>query len=334
MEMLRTRHGLGQELLLMLALAAFLPGCVLISGTLNPFTTTPEPLQEHVVDGEGKHKVLMIDVSRVISSQNETTALGVKREEAMTARVLEELNRARDDDSVRAVVLRINSPGGTVTASDTIFHEVLRFKQDRQLPVVAQLLDTATSGAYYVALSADEIVASPTTVTGSIGVIMYGVNLSGLMDKVGIKDQTLKTGALKDSGSPLRPMTPEDARVLQEILTQMQQRFMGLVRERRPALSDAMAQTIGDGRVLTAEQALDAHLIDRIGYLEDAVRVARARAGLSEARVVVYRRTDEFAENLYSRVPIGAPQVNLVNIDVGSILQPPQLMYLWLPSIH
>jgi len=318
--------------MVLLAMSA-LPGCVLISANLNPFSSTPEPLEEYVIDGEGKNKILLLDISRVISSRSEENALSVKREEATTARVLEELNRARKDDSVCAVVLRINSPGGTVTASDTIFHELLRFKEERRVPVVAQLMDTATSGAYYVALASDEIVASPTTVTGSVGVVMYGINLSGLMTKIGIKDQTLKSGALKDSGSPLRPMTPEDAQVLQEVLTQMQARFLGLVRQRRPALTDETVQVIADGRVLTADQALQGHLVDHIGYLEDSIRIARQHAGVSEARVVMYRRSQEFAENIYSQPPVVAPQVNLVHVDLSSFVQPPQLMYLWLPSL-
>jgi protease-4 len=311
-----------------------LSGCVLITGNLNPFSTAPEPLEEHVVDGEGRDKVLLVDISRIISSQEEQGALGVRREDALTARIYEELNRAREDEAVRAVVLRINSPGGTVTASDTIYHEVMRFKQERQVPVVAQLLDTATSGAYYVALASDEIIASPTTVTGSVGVIMYGINVAGLMQMVGVKDQTLKTGALKDAGSPLRPMTPEDARVLQDVLAQMQQRFLGIVRARRPGLSDDALRTIGDGRILTADQALQVGLVDRIGYMEDSVGAARQRAGLAEARVVAYRRSNEFAENIYSRSSPPAPQVNMVNFDLGSLVAPPQFMYLWLPALE
>src|SRR5262249_60101315 len=136
------------------------------------------------------------------------------------------------------------------------------------------------------ALAADEIVATPTTVTGSIGVVMYGVNLSGLMDKVGIRNQTIKAGALKDMGSPLRPMTPQEDTILHDVLKQMQDRFLELVRERRPGLTAEGAQTISDGRILTAEQALALKLVDRIGYLDDALQAAGARAGGEEASVV------------------------------------------------
>src|SRR5207249_910617 len=153
--------------------------------------------------------------------------------------------------------------------SDTIFHEIMAFKTERNVPVVAQLLDMATSGAFYVALSADEIVASPTTVTGSIGVVMYGVNLAGLMEKIGVTNQTLKAGTRKDMGSPLRKMMPEEAAILQSVLDQMQQRFLSLVQEHRPALRSDARQTIADGRILSADQALQDGLVDNIGYLED-----------------------------------------------------------------
>ena len=312
----------------------FLPGCVFITGNLNPFAAKPQPLEEHVVSGEGSDKILLMDVSRTIGSEDEEAALGITRRESTTARVRDELELAAKDDRVRAVVLRINSPGGTVTASDIIFHQIMTFKAEKGIPVFAQMLDMATSGAYYVALAADQIVATPTTVTGSIGVIMYGVNVSGLMDKIGVKNQTIKAGALKDIGSPLRPITPQEAAILQAVLNQMQQRFLTLVRERRPGLSADALHTVSDGRILTADQALEAGLVDRIGYLEDTLAAVGTRAGLDEPRVVMYRRPQEFAETIYSRAALGAPQVNLVNLGLGATPATPQFMYMWLPNIE
>ena len=318
----------------LIALACLLPGCVFVTGNLNPFTTTPHPLEEHVVSGTGGPKILLVDISQTIASQPEDGTFGINRRESTTARVREELEQAAKDDRVQAVVLRINSPGGTVTASDIVFHEIMSFKTDRHVPVVADLLDMGTSGAYYVALAADEIVASPTTVTGSIGVVMYGVNFSGLMEKIGVKNQTLKTGAHKDIGSPLRKMTPEDKAILHSVLNQMQERFVSLVRERRPTLDKAAAQTITDGRIFTADQALQAGLVDKIGYLDDALRVAKGRAGITEARVIMYRRPDEFAENVYSSQAALHPlEMNLVNFDLGGMGHAsPQFMYMWLPN--
>jgi protease-4 len=322
----RFSQGLGGVLLLLLS------GCVFITGNLNPFVSAPQPLEERVVSGEGKAKVVIVDISRVISSQEEEAPFGITRRESVTARVRQELQQAGKDDRVRAVVLRINSPGGTVTASDTVYHEIMTFKAEHPVPVIAQFLDMGTSGAYYVALAADEIVASPTTVTGSIGVVMYGVNFAGLMAKVGIKNQTIKSGEKKDIGSPLRPMTPDDARLLQDILGDLQQHFLTVVRTRRPGLSADTVRTIADGRILTADQALQMGLIDRIGYLRDTLATAKQRAGLTEARVVMYRRPDEFAENIYSTALQSPVHVNLVNLDFGGLAHAtPQFLYMWLP---
>jgi protease IV len=326
-----------------IALAGTLPlhGCVLISGNLNPFSSTPQPLEEHVVSGEGKPKILLLDISKVISSEDEEADFGIRRRESLTARVREQLDQVGDDDRVRAVVLRINSPGGTVTASDIIFHQIMEFKAAHSIPVIAQMLDMGTSGAYYVALAADEIVATPTTVTGSIGVVMYGVNLAGLMEKVGVTNQTLKAGARKDIGSPLRKMTPDEERILQDILNQMQDRFLTVVRERRPAMSEDSLRMVSDGRILSAPQALQAGLVDRIGYLSDTLEVAKTRAGVTQARVVMYRRPDEFAENIYSSTPLGPAartgptQMNLINFDLGGLrLATPQFLYMWLPNLE
>ncbi|MFI5364321.1 MAG: signal peptide peptidase SppA [Candidatus Binatia bacterium] len=316
-----------------LAGLVLLPGCVFITGNLNPFAAKPEPLEEHVVSGEGADKILLLDVSQTITSEDEEGTFGIKRREGTTARVQEELEQAAKDDHVRAVVLRINSPGGTVTASDIVYHQIMRFKAERHVPVVAQMLDMGTSGAYYVAVAADEIVASPTTVTGSIGVVMYGVNFSGLMEKLGVTNQTLKAGEHKDIGSPLRKMTAEEQDILQSVLADMHSRFLSVVRERRAGLSDDTARTIADGRILTADQALQAGLVDRIGYLPDALSAAKSRAGVTQARVVMYRRPEEFAENIYSTPPTGAPQMNLVNFDFGGLRHAtPQFLYMWLPA--
>jgi protease-4 len=316
-------------------LTALLSGCVFITGNLNPFASTPQPLEEYVVSGEGRAKILLLDISRMISTQEDQGILGISRREGLTARIDEELRRAAEDDKVRAVVLRINSPGGTVTASDVIYHQIMAFKAVHHVPVTAQFLDMGTSGAYYVALAADEIVASPTTVTGSVGVVMYGVNFAGLMDKLGVKNQTIKSGAHKDIGSPLRPMTPEDQAILQDVLDGMQQRFLGLVRQRRTGLSAEAVHTISDGRILTADQALQLGLVDRIGYLQDTLQGVAQQVGAGQARVIMYRRPQEFAENIYSAAPLPASQLNLISLDLGAGAHAsPEFMYLWRPTLE
>lgn len=315
-----------------LALLGVLPGCVIVNADFGPFSSRPQPLVEQEVSGEGRAKIVVLDISRVITNAADEGPFGLSSQPGLTARLREELEQAADDDRVTAVVLRLNSPGGTVTASDTIYHEITAFKAKRNVPVVAHMLDFATSGAYYVALAADEIVASPTTVTGSVGVIMVGLNLADLMGKIGVRNQTLKTGARKDAGSPLRPMTADDEALLQGVLDGMQQRFVSLVRERRPEMSAADLETISDGRIVLADEARRIRLVDRIGYFEDAIEVARQRAGVSEARVIMYRRPSEYAENIYSRAGAATPQINLVNFDLGKLTGGPQFLYLWAPD--
>lgn len=320
-----------------LALSALLVlphgGCVLVSGDFDPFSSRPKPLEEHVVSGSGRAKILLLDVTDLITGTERKGPLGLPREEATTARIAAQLERARADDAVRAVLVRINSPGGGVTASDAVFQQLRTFAAGRQLPLTAQLLDLATSGAYYVALAADEIVASPTTVTGSVGVVMYGLNFAGLMQKLGIADQTIKTGEEKDVGSPLRPMTASDRARLEGLLEPMRSRFLERIRERRPQVAPAVLERIADGRPMGAAEALRDGLVDAIGYLDDTVGALRARVGDPDARVVVYRRRHEFAENIYSGAPPLSPHLSLVHVDLGALAQPPQFMYLWLPAL-
>jgi len=307
-------------------------GCVFVNASLEPFGIGSKPLTERVVSGEGKAKILLVDISRVISSESEEGAFGLRRRASVVARLEEELNQAAEDDSIRALVVRINSPGGTVTASDIVYRQIMTFKSERHVPVVAQMMDMATSGGYYVALAADEIIAYPTTVTGSIGVVFHGVSLEGLFEKIGVRDQTVKTGDLKDIGSPLRDMTAEERALLKGILGEMKSRFLTLVRERRPGLTAEAEALISDGRILSAEQAKNLGLVDRVGPLEESIEVAKRRAEVTEARVVMYRRPGEPAEGIYAGGKNSPPTTSLINLDAGPLLRTPQFLYLWVPQ--
>jgi len=167
--------------LLLLALVV-LAGCSVVSVDLTP---PVRPLKESTLEGKGRDKVLLLELAGVLAEEPIFT-LESRPAVALLARVREELEKAAEDDQVKALVLRINSPGGTVTASDILYHEIKRFKDRRKVPVVASILDVGASGGYYVALAADRIVAHPTTVTGSIGVLMLTVNSSGLLEKIGV----------------------------------------------------------------------------------------------------------------------------------------------------
>jgi protease-4 len=294
------------------------------------FGGAPEPLTETVIHGESGPKIVLIDIDGVISESPDERNFLQSPEESMVARVREQLDRARKDSSVRAVMLRINSPGGTVTASDMIYQELVRFKKDRDVPVVAHFMGVAASGGYYVAMAADELIAQPTGVTGSIGVIFVGVNVSGLMKKFGVEDQTLTAGAQKDAGSWLRPMKPDERAHLQSVLDDMHERFKQVVAAGRPALDRARIDELADGRIYSS-QAKANGLVDSLGDLEDTVAAAQRRAGLATARVVIYHRPREYRENLYTQAP-ALPRVVRLELSPSLPLARPGFLYLWAPG--
>ncbi len=313
-----------------------LSGCVLITGNLNPFQDTRQPLEEKTVEGSGRDKILIIDISEVITGQEHEQSLGRSVRESTVARVKEELKLAEEDSHVRGIILRIDSPGGGVTASDVIYRELKRFKEAKGVPVTASLMDVAASGGYYVALAADSIIAHPTTVTGSIGVLMLNLNVAGLLEKIGVDDTTVTSGAHKDIGSPFRKQTASDRVILQDIVNSMYARFLERVRENRKKIPEATMKEMTDGRIMTAQQALKGGFIDKIGYLEDAINHTKKGAGLTDARIIVYHRPSEYAENIYSlqgSVP-QTPQLThegLMRLIGGS---GPRFLYLWAPALQ
>ena len=199
------------------------------------------------------NRIALVDVSGFIASE---TGFWTFFGGTSVADVKQKLQLAAADSRVRAVVLRINSPGGEASASDMIYQEVLRFKEKTGKPVVAALMGTAASGGYYVALSADRIVASPTTITGSVGVIMDFVNVERLYGKIGLESEVIKSGEKKDIGSPTRPMTPEEREILQGLNRALFDQFLAVVRERRRGMDEQQLKTVSDGRIMTAQEAL------------------------------------------------------------------------------
>jgi protease-4 len=319
----------------LIALVALLPlasGCFVSLGGL-PWQGE-RPLEETTVEGEGRAKILLIDVSGVITDQPTKRAFGLVEEESTVARVQSELKKASDDDRVKAIVLRIDSPGGGATASDQIYSELVRFKRKHDVPVIAALGDLAASGGYYVACGADRIVAHPTSVTGSIGVILLNLNVEGLLGKIGVKNQTFKAGEHKDLLSPFRGATPEERRIVQSILDSLHGRFISVVRESRSKLDVARVEELTDGRIFDAARALDAGLVEQIGDLRDAIEAAKAAAQVEEARVVMYERSGESRENIYSEWRGNPVQVNVLPLDLGALAtHGPRFMYLWAPGL-
>lgn len=209
----------------------------------------------------------------------------------MVSLIRESLQKAEKDDRIAGLILRINSPGGTVTASDIIHHEIVEFRKRKNVPVLACIMSIGASGGYYVAAAADEIIAHPTAITGSIGVILMKFNVEGLMGKIGVEEQTVKSGDKKDIMSPFRKATPEEVKLGQVIIDQLYGRFLDIVMARTGnRLSRDELRKLADGRIYTAGQALEGKLVDRIGYLDDVIASIRKMAGDDSARVVSYYR--------------------------------------------
>jgi len=311
------------------ALAALLPavGCV----TVELPGGVPQPLVETVVHGELGAKILLVQIDGVISEEPEGASFFTAGE-SRVARLREELDRARDDAGIRALLVRINSPGGTVTASDIVYREILRFKEETDVPVVAHLMGIAASGGYYAAMAADHVVAQPTAVTGSIGVIFGSVNLAGLMEKVGVENQSLVSGPYKDAGSILRRMTPDERAQLQSVLDDMYQRFLSVVQQGRPELPAEAIGRLADGRIYSASQALEHGLVDELGDLTDAVAVAEDAAGLDSSRVITYHRPREYRKNLYSLESAADGFALGWRPEWRSLLPSSAFLYLWMPG--
>ena len=298
------------------------------------FVQKTAPLAETVVAGHGKEKLVLVDISGVITTKKRTGPSLLPEKPNMISRVREELSKAFMDEHVRGLILRINSPGGGVTSSDIIYREIRKFKEAKKVPVVACMMDMAASGGYYVALAADSIVAHPTTITGGIGVVAFKFNAEGLFEKVGIKDDSVQSGDKKDLLSPFRPNSEDERKILQTIVDELHERFISIVAENREGLTRDEIISLADGRVYTTGQALSLKLIDKVGYLDDAIALLKKKANITEAKTVVYHRPFSYRNNIYSG-PFHPEinTINLINIDMGSIneIMGVQFLYLWTP---
>jgi protease-4 len=212
---------------------------------------------------------------------------------------IETLKRFADSDGIKAVVLRIDSPGGAVAPTQEIYQEVGKLRQKK--PVIASLGSVAASGGYYIASACDQVVSNPGTLTGSIGVIMELGNVEELMKKIGIQGTSIKSGPNKDIGSPLRPLSPEGKKILQELVNNVHAQFVGAVAKGR-RMPEEKVKELADGRVYSGEQAKGLGLVDVLGNMEDAVDLAAKRVGIQGPPQVVYSRSEEksWMERLFS----------------------------------
>ncbi|MBT3199024.1 MAG: signal peptide peptidase SppA [Phycisphaerales bacterium] len=298
---------------------------------------TPVPLNERLVENEIKcdsgwfvrDKIAVVDVSGVIFNDRSKGLLGSG--ENPVSLFIEKMDKAQADPNVCALLLRINSPGGGVTASDIMYNRIQEYKTATGKPVVAVLVDVAASGGYYIACAADEIIAHKTTITGSIGVIVQAVSFAGTMDKIGVTAQAITSGKMKDMGSPLKPLDPADIKVLQGVVDDFYAKFVAVVDAGRPKLTTAQVKTLADGRIFTADEALANGLVDSLGYMDQALAVAKTRSGSDRVRAVMYGRPVGHRANAYSMAPEVGAQFNLINVDTTTLMSMarPNFMYLW-----
>ncbi|MCE5229280.1 signal peptide peptidase SppA [bacterium] len=278
-------------------------------------------------------QVLLIPLSGVVTEGSMRSYLG---EPGMLIALKDRLDVARKNKLIKAVVIRIDSPGGTITAADLIYHEIVEFKKETKLPVVAILGDTAASGGLYVAMAADEVYALPTTLTGSIGVIIQLPGIKRLSDKVGVEMRTIKSGPHKDLASMWNEMSPDERAIFQKMIDQYYARFLGTIIASRAkhGLEESKLRAIADGRVFSPEVAVGAKLIDGIKYPEAVYDRAKGLADIKDAEIISYEYPNNYRGNIYARANDAKPtaDVNLINIDLGLGDQAaPHFLYMWKP---
>lgn len=277
-------------------------------------------------------RLALIDIDGFLLNQNTENVLGSSENPVAVFR--EKLIAASADSQVVALVLRIHSPGGGVTACDIMADELDRFKACTHKPVVACLMDVATSGAYYVAIGADRVIALPTTITGGIGTVFNHVNLQDAMAQLNVVTDPIKAGSRIDMGSVTRPLEPETRALLQEMAGEFHQRFLDRLARLRPTMTASDRRTINDGRIVAAPQALGLHLVDRLGYLHDAFLEAEALAGVRDAEVVIYHRAGTPTRSLYAISPSPPRLSEVIPLSYPGLdrTKLPSFLYLWQPD--
>ena len=270
--------------------------------------------EEVIEDGPRSAKIAIDSINGVIDEQQ-------------AQEVYWQLKEARDDKNVKGVIIRVNSPGGTISGSDQIHNEIMKYRDDTNQPAVAFMQGVAASGGYYSSVACNEIIAEPTAITGSIGVIMEYLVLQQLLeDKLGINPIVVKAGSKKDWPNPFQMPTDEQLKYMQErIIGPAYKRFVKVVADGRSGLTEEDVNRLADGSIYWADKALEEKLIDGIGYLTDAIDEAKSLAGVKKAQVIEYKKTFSLADILGAKTNVS------LKIDRRTLYEVavPQALYLW-----
>jgi protease IV len=308
-----------------------LAGCGTGSFLITPVNNTSELKEVTVEEGKGSAKIAIIEVEGMLMDEQNGGLL--QPSENPLSLFVQELDQAACDDDVKAVVLRVNSPGGSVTTSDTMYDAVQRFKNKTHKPVVACALELDASGAYYVSCAADKIMVSPTSIVGSIGVIFESFDFEDTLDKLGVRSDAIKSAPLKDMASPYRHLTPEAREVMQGMVDEYYARFKNIVFSSRGITDTKTMDLVTDGRVFSGTRAVELGLADQTGYLNDAIDLARQMIGAKKGEVIMYKRPYGYSGSIYAEMPLPQPtagnQMNL-KLPMGNVL-PDGFYYLWQP---
>ena len=304
------------------------PVSATVTGDLQPRRNLGPLVEMPVAGGKSGRKVALLDVDGLLVNTNLIGPYSAGENPVDLFR--EKLDAVAADPQIAAVVLRINTPGGGVTATDLMWHELQTFKARTGLPVIAYLMDLATGGGYYLATAADVIYAHPTTITGGIGAILNLYNLQDTMAQFNVIGQSVKSGEHIDMGTSVRALTPEARAWLQRIVNEFHGRFEKVVVDSRPGVA-ADERTNFDGRVFTAAQARSRGLIDQIGYLEDAIESAASRAGQPAVRVVMFHRANDPARTPFAITANTSPQSKWLPLSIPGLERSrlPTFLYLW-----
>jgi protease-4 len=310
----------------------FAGGCGTPSFLITPVSNSNTLYETTVEDGTGfaPPKVVIIELDGMLANARAGGLL--QAQENKLSLFTQQMDKAAADSSVKGVVLRINSPGGTVTCSDTMYEAVKKFRETTKKPVIADTQEVTASGAYYVACGCDKIVAHPTSVVGSIGVIFQTFEFSDAMAKLGITSNAIASGPFKEMGSPFKKLQPDERALMQQMVDEYYARFVNVVTTNRH-VDPAHLKEATDGRVFSGEKAAEIGLVDRTGLLDDAIAMAKEMGNAPRAEVVMYKRPYGYSGSIYSSDSIQPPRSDVMKLEIPAAddLVPTGFYYLWQP---
>jgi protease-4 len=316
-------------------------GCGAPSFLVTPVSSSTKLTEEEVQPGKGGGKIAIVQVEGMLV--NARSAGFLQPGENSVSLFTQQMDKAARDPAVKAVVLRVNSPGGTVTASDLMFETINDFRIKSKKPVIASTQEMAASGGYYVCCGADRVVVNATSVVGSIGVIFSAFEVEQMMQKIGVRNDPIKSGPLKDMGSPFKAMNENERAVMQGMVNDYYARFVEIVKTRRHVTDPDSLKLVTDGRVFTGTRAVELKLADRVGRLEDALDLARELGKSPGAKAVIYKRPYGYGGSIYAATNVSVPQAGVGSTgETGTMrlefpgsqkVLPGGFYYLWQPGL-